>query len=93
MLYNALDFPAGVVPVTTVTDEDEEELKAYKGYFRDWWDQTLAKVSGARFPQGTSIPIASPGHPPALSPSVCATGFSRQRGAARGRAVRGFAVA
>uniref|UniRef100_A0A8C6JKB8 Fatty-acid amide hydrolase 1 n=1 Tax=Melopsittacus undulatus TaxID=13146 RepID=A0A8C6JKB8_MELUD len=44
MLYNALDFPAGVVPVTMVTDEDEEELKDYQGYFRDWWDRTMAKV-------------------------------------------------
>ncbi|NXD61648.1 FAAH1 hydrolase, partial [Eolophus roseicapillus] len=44
MLYNALDFPAGVVPVTMVTDEDEEELKGYQGYFRDWWDRTMAKA-------------------------------------------------
>ncbi|XP_030906656.2 fatty-acid amide hydrolase 1 isoform X3 [Melopsittacus undulatus] len=44
MLYNALDFPAGVVPVTMVTDEDEEELKDYQGYFRDWWDRTMAKA-------------------------------------------------
>jgi len=70
MLYNALDFPAGVVPVTMVTDEDEEELKGYRGYFRDWWDRTLAKVSVARFPRGVNIPIPSPGHHPALSPSV-----------------------
>lgn len=62
-LYNALDFPAGVVPVTMVTDEDEQELKGYQGYFRDWWDRTLAKVSGTRFPRGASIPIPSPGHP------------------------------
>ncbi|NXY46928.1 FAAH1 hydrolase, partial [Ceuthmochares aereus] len=44
MLYNALDFPAGVVPVTMVTEEDEEELKSYQGYFRDWWDRTLVKA-------------------------------------------------
>ncbi|KAM9542182.1 fatty-acid amide hydrolase 1-like [Guaruba guarouba] len=44
MLYNALDFPAGVVPVTTVTEEDEEELKGYQGYFRDFWDRTMAKA-------------------------------------------------
>ena len=93
MLYNALDFPAGVVPITMVTDEDEEELKGYQGYFQDWWDRTLAKVSGARFPRGASIPIPSPGRPPALSPSVCTTGFSRQCGAAGGCAVRGLAVA
>lgn len=68
MLYNALDFPAGVVPVTMVTDEDEEELKSYQGYFQDWWDRTLAKVSGARFLRGTSIPIPSPGHYPCPLP-------------------------
>ncbi|XP_071606332.1 fatty-acid amide hydrolase 1 isoform X1 [Heliangelus exortis] len=54
MLYNALDFPAGVVPVTTVTDEDEEELKGYQGYFRDWWDRTLAKA----FHGSAGLPVA-----------------------------------
>lgn len=67
MLYNTLDFPAGVVPVTMVTDEDDEELKGYQGYFQDWWDRTLAKVSGARFLRSASIPILSPGLPPTLS--------------------------
>ncbi|XP_050163016.1 LOW QUALITY PROTEIN: fatty-acid amide hydrolase 1-like [Myiozetetes cayanensis] len=54
MLYNALDFPAGVVPVTTVTDEDEDELKDYKGYYRDWWDRTLAKAFGGN----VGMPVA-----------------------------------
>ncbi|NWV48494.1 FAAH1 hydrolase, partial [Daphoenositta chrysoptera] len=54
MLYNALDFPAGVVPVTLVTDEDEEELKGYKGYYQDWWDRTLAKA----FRGGVGMPVA-----------------------------------
>ncbi|XP_075615609.1 fatty-acid amide hydrolase 1 isoform X2 [Balearica regulorum gibbericeps] len=54
MLYNALDFPAGVVPVTMVTDEDEEELKSYKGYFQDWWDRTLAKA----FHGSVGLPVA-----------------------------------
>uniref|UniRef100_A0A8C3TTT6 Fatty acid amide hydrolase n=1 Tax=Catharus ustulatus TaxID=91951 RepID=A0A8C3TTT6_CATUS len=57
MLYNVLDFPAGVVPVTLVTDEDEEQLKGYKGYYRDWWDRTLPKVSGA-FRGGVGMPVA-----------------------------------
>ncbi|XP_047724842.1 vitamin D3 hydroxylase-associated protein-like [Prionailurus viverrinus] len=34
-LYNILNFPAGVVPVTTVTPQDEEELAFYTGYYRD----------------------------------------------------------
>ncbi|NWI60520.1 FAAH1 hydrolase, partial [Calyptomena viridis] len=54
MLYNALDFPAGVVPVTMVTDEDEEELKGYKGYYQDWWDRTLAKA----FRGSVGMPVA-----------------------------------
>ncbi|NXW55482.1 FAAH1 hydrolase, partial [Eurystomus gularis] len=54
MLYNVLDFPAGVVPVTMVTSEDEEELKSYKGYFRDWWDRALAKA----FRGSEGMPVA-----------------------------------
>ncbi|XP_047915068.2 fatty-acid amide hydrolase 1-like [Anser cygnoides] len=54
MLYNSLDFPAGVVPVTMVTDEDEKELKGYQGYFRDWWDRTLAKA----FHGSVGLPVA-----------------------------------
>ncbi|NXK55158.1 FAAH1 hydrolase, partial [Chauna torquata] len=54
MLYNSLDFPAGVVPVTMMTDEDEEELKGYQGYFRDWWDRTLAKA----FHGSVGLPVA-----------------------------------
>ncbi|NXC69870.1 FAAH1 hydrolase, partial [Anhinga anhinga] len=54
MLYNTLDFPVGVVPVTMVTDEDEEELKGYQGYFRDWWDRTLAKA----FHGSVGLPVA-----------------------------------
>uniref|UniRef100_A0A8C9MIJ6 Fatty-acid amide hydrolase 1 n=1 Tax=Serinus canaria TaxID=9135 RepID=A0A8C9MIJ6_SERCA len=55
MLYNALDFPAGVVPVTLVTDEDEEQLKGgYKGYYQDWWDRTLAKA----FRGSVGMPVA-----------------------------------
>ncbi|KFP53859.1 Vitamin D3 hydroxylase-associated protein, partial [Cathartes aura] len=41
MLYNVLNFPAGVVPVSTVTEADEEELKFYRGCCDDPWDRTL----------------------------------------------------
>lgn len=44
LLYNCLDFPAGVVPVTTVTPEDEAQMDHYKGYFGDIWDKVLKKV-------------------------------------------------
>ncbi|NWY66965.1 FAAH1 hydrolase, partial [Erithacus rubecula] len=48
MLYNVLDFPAGVVPVSKVTEADEEELKLYRGCCDDPWDRTLKQaVSGA----------------------------------------------
>ncbi|XP_072505415.1 fatty-acid amide hydrolase 1-like [Notamacropus eugenii] len=43
MLYNCLDFPAGVVPVSTVTPEDEKELQKYQGCFGDIWDLWLRK--------------------------------------------------
>ncbi|NXY54108.1 FAAH1 hydrolase, partial [Callaeas wilsoni] len=54
MLYNVLNFPAGVVPVSTVTEADEEELKLYKGCCDDPWDRTLKQaVSGA-----VGLPVA-----------------------------------
>ncbi|XP_004679018.1 PREDICTED: fatty-acid amide hydrolase 1 [Condylura cristata] len=43
LLYNCLDFPAGVVPVTTVTAEDEAQMDHYQGYFGDIWDKVLKK--------------------------------------------------
>ncbi|XP_042318583.1 fatty-acid amide hydrolase 1-like [Sceloporus undulatus] len=54
LLYNYLDFPAGVVPVTTVTKEDEEELKSHKGHYNDIWDKIFVKaVKGA-----VGLPVA-----------------------------------
>lgn len=44
-LYNVLNFPAGVVPVTTVTQADEDELKLYKGHYGDPWDKRMKEVS------------------------------------------------
>ncbi|KAM4641628.1 vitamin D3 hydroxylase-associated protein-like isoform 1-T1 [Discoglossus pictus] len=54
MLFNMLNFPAGVLPVTTVTSEDEEELKHYKGYFNDPWDQEFIKGMEG----GVGMPLA-----------------------------------
>lgn len=48
MLFNILNFPAGVLPVTTVSAEDEEELKHYKGYYNDLWDKEVIQVSASR---------------------------------------------
>ncbi|XP_060933404.1 fatty-acid amide hydrolase 1 [Limanda limanda] len=54
MLYNVLTFPAGVVTVTTVTAEDEEELKHYKGFYQDRWDKLFKEaVTG-----GEGLPVA-----------------------------------
>ncbi|XP_062995474.1 fatty-acid amide hydrolase 1-like [Elgaria multicarinata webbii] len=48
LLYNYLDFPAGVLPVTTVMKEDEEELKTLRGHYNDMWDKFSVKaVEGA----------------------------------------------
>ncbi|KAM4722931.1 vitamin D3 hydroxylase-associated protein-like [Rhinophrynus dorsalis] len=44
MLYNVLGFPAGVVPVSFVTQADEEDLKHYKGYYNDNWDKLFKKA-------------------------------------------------
>nr|XP_005894287.1 PREDICTED: fatty-acid amide hydrolase 1 [Bos mutus] len=54
LLYNCLDFPAGVVPVTMVTAEDEAQLQFYKGYFGDIWDKTLQKFVR----NGVGLPVA-----------------------------------
>ncbi|KAL7891123.1 hypothetical protein AOLI_G00005990 [Acnodon oligacanthus] len=44
MLYNLLNFPVGVVPVTTVTAEDEAKLSHYSGNFGDLWDKLFVKA-------------------------------------------------
>ncbi|XP_068098639.1 vitamin D3 hydroxylase-associated protein-like [Hyperolius riggenbachi] len=54
MLYNLMDFPAGVVPVGSVTEEDEEALKHYKGYWNDHWDKLFKQaVTG-----GVGLPLS-----------------------------------
>uniref|UniRef100_A0A803TUW1 Fatty-acid amide hydrolase 1 n=1 Tax=Anolis carolinensis TaxID=28377 RepID=A0A803TUW1_ANOCA len=54
MLFNVLNFPAGVVPVTTVTEEDDKELKEYQGLYGDPWDKKLKEaVKGA-----VGLPVA-----------------------------------
>uniref|UniRef100_A0A8C7R6W3 Fatty-acid amide hydrolase 1 n=1 Tax=Oncorhynchus mykiss TaxID=8022 RepID=A0A8C7R6W3_ONCMY len=54
IMYNLLNFPAGVVPVSKVTAEDEEELRHYKGNYGDLWDKLYRKaVTG-----GEGLPVA-----------------------------------
>ncbi|KAH0618658.1 hypothetical protein JD844_018055 [Phrynosoma platyrhinos] len=43
-LYNVLNFPAGIVPVTTVSRADEEELVHYRGHYGDPWDKRLKEA-------------------------------------------------
>ncbi|XP_043859015.1 fatty-acid amide hydrolase 1 [Dromiciops gliroides] len=53
-LFNTLNFPVGVVPVGTVTAQDEEELASYRGYYGDSMDKAFKKViSGS-----VGLPIA-----------------------------------
>ncbi|KAF3834882.1 hypothetical protein F7725_027440 [Dissostichus mawsoni] len=54
LLFNLLQFPAGVVPVSTVKAEDEEELKHYKGVYQDRWDKLFkqAVCGGEGLPVG-----------------------------------------
>lgn len=54
VLYNCLDFPAGVVPVTTVTVEDDAQMEHYKGYFGDIWDIILKKA----MKKSVGLPVA-----------------------------------
>lgn len=54
VLYNCLDFPAGVVPVTTVTAEDDAQLEHYRGYFGDIWDNILKKA----MKKSVGLPVA-----------------------------------
>lgn len=44
MLYNLLNFPAGVVTVSTVTADDEEELRHYNGIYQDRLDKLFKEV-------------------------------------------------
>lgn len=53
-LYNVLNFPAGVVTVTEVTAEDEDQLKHYRGYFGDAGDKTFVEAIRG----GVGLPIA-----------------------------------
>ncbi|XP_035107237.1 vitamin D3 hydroxylase-associated protein-like [Callithrix jacchus] len=53
-LYNVLDFPVGVVPVTTVTPQDEEELAFYKGYYGDSSDKHFPEVMSG----SVGLPVA-----------------------------------
>lgn len=53
-LFNVLNFPAGIVPVTTVTEDDEEQLKQYKGHYNDHWDKLLKKAAKG----GVGLPVA-----------------------------------
>ncbi|KAJ7332773.1 hypothetical protein JRQ81_014953 [Phrynocephalus forsythii] len=43
-LYNVLNFPAGIVPVSKVTKADEEELNHYRGHYGDPWDKRLKEA-------------------------------------------------
>ncbi|XP_043097771.1 fatty-acid amide hydrolase 1 [Puntigrus tetrazona] len=54
ILYNLLNFPAGVVTVSTVTEEDEAQLHHYKGVHGDLFDRLFVKaVKG-----GVGLPLA-----------------------------------
>lgn len=44
ILYNLLNFPAGAVTVSTVTEEDEAQLRHYRGVHGDMWDRLFVKV-------------------------------------------------
>ncbi|XP_057194231.1 fatty-acid amide hydrolase 1 [Triplophysa rosa] len=53
-LFNLLNFPAGAVTVSTVTEEDEAQLKQYKGCFGDMLDKLFVKAMEG----GVGLPVA-----------------------------------
>ncbi|GAA6086239.1 vitamin D3 hydroxylase-associated protein-like [Tachysurus ichikawai] len=53
-LYNVLNFPVGVVPVTQVTAEDEDQMKHYTGNYGDICDKTFVKA----IRDGVGLPVA-----------------------------------
>lgn len=69
-LYNVLNFPAGVVPVSTVTGADEEELKHYRGHYGDPWDKRLKEVSRKRAQVLASSRVTPLGHCPKACPHL-----------------------
>ncbi|XP_035688242.1 fatty-acid amide hydrolase 1-like [Branchiostoma floridae] len=44
-LFNLLDFPAGVVPVTMVTEEDDRPLDDWRGYGNDLMDKVIKETT------------------------------------------------
>lgn len=53
-LYNLLNFPAGSVTVSTVTEEDEAQLSQYKGEYGDMWDKLFVKAVRG----GVGLPVS-----------------------------------
>uniref|UniRef100_A0A669B0P7 Fatty-acid amide hydrolase 1 n=1 Tax=Oreochromis niloticus TaxID=8128 RepID=A0A669B0P7_ORENI len=54
IVYNLLNFPVGVVTVSTVTSKDEEELKHCNGYYQDMWDKLFKEAVAG----GEGLPVA-----------------------------------
>ena len=44
VLYNLLNCPAGVVPVTQTTANDIASLCYYRGHYDDPWDEVVKRV-------------------------------------------------
>ena len=64
-MWNVLDAPAGVVPVTKVTEEDEAALKSYP--LRDKWDREIVKAAK----DGVGLPVAVQLVAPPWKDEVC----------------------
>ncbi|XP_032821859.2 fatty-acid amide hydrolase 1 isoform X1 [Petromyzon marinus] len=54
ILYNLLNFPAGVVPMGTVTVQDEQELSDYRGHYGDIWEKAFPKAVAG----GVGLPLS-----------------------------------
>ncbi|XP_078527807.1 fatty-acid amide hydrolase 1-like isoform X2 [Lissotriton helveticus] len=54
VLFNILNFPAGVVPIGKVTEEDERQMKNYGSGYDDEWDKLMKKA----IESGVGLPLS-----------------------------------
>nr|XP_026691817.1 fatty-acid amide hydrolase 1-like [Ciona intestinalis] len=59
-LYNMLNYPAGVVPVTKVNQKDIEDLENYKGHYQDEWDQHIKEVTKGSIGMPVGVQCVAP---------------------------------
>uniref|UniRef100_H2Z8W1 Amidase domain-containing protein n=1 Tax=Ciona savignyi TaxID=51511 RepID=H2Z8W1_CIOSA len=59
-LYNLLNFPAGVVPVTKVTQKDIDALNHFTGHYGDAWDKHNKEVTKGSIGMPVGVQCVAP---------------------------------